>query len=1033
MMTPQFAGFRHVFFLFSAVFTLLALLAVIPAGAETEKSWNYMPVNEIGADAFRAAHPEWDGRGVVVAILDTGVDAFAPGMLKTSTGLTKLIDVRDFSTEGDWETALAERDESGADGFPVFRTEDGLLLRGAEALPVPPGDEDVTYPIYIGVIAEKDFVNNPDVYDLNDDGDNSDRFGFLVYAAERSAVEGALGVGAGYEMMMELNDTANGTVATERLSDRVWVVVIDTDGNGDLADEKMLRDYRVNYDTFALVSDNDPDSRTLMAWEVNVVANEDHLGNPQAPTVEFHFDDGSHGSHCAGIAAGYEVSGQAGMHGGAPGAWVISLKLGDNRLSGGATRTSSMKKAYEYAASFEEKYGIPVVVNMSFGIASVEEGDDAMGGWLNDLLSEHPTLYACTSAGNEGPGLSTVGLPATAWSLISSGAYLSPAMGADLYSAGMEQATLFNFSSRGGETAKPDVVAPGSALSTVPGYVDGMARFNGTSMASPQTAGAVACLVSAARQQDLDIHWGMMKRALIAGGAPVPGLSLTDQGGGLVAVDATWNVLKKLAASESAHQILWYDISTDCVLQADGKSDAAYWRTPGGTPHAPENVTFTIKPVFHPDLGPDEKDSFFRSFNFKSEGNWLKVVSGDRYIRGDMGMTVTCQYDGKKLAEPGAYSARVVANLDGGDLGGLAGREFYLWNTVVVGDPVGPAGGYRKVYEGKGLVQSSTHRYYVDVPAGATAMRVRLEVSEDTGSARGARVMTEICNPEGHVRGGWSGYASVDEDPIKDQTVLAPELYPGTWEINVASSILAMDKSDYRLSVSFDGYTFTPNTVTDLEREKNGEDATTTVTVTRSFAGVFKGGASMIVEGFAGTEEVEVAEADEYTREFTLDSTTPRATFHLVLSEKVGNLFTDCAVNILDSTGKAVRVNGFDGLEADVGVSLPSGAQEATFTLQVVGAFALAADMEEWGFNLEEKYYFAQPVQGLAKRAGGGPLHLYCGVPTEIELSFAEEWPAPPADLKTFGTIRFNDSRTDDRRPGDEGGRLVLEIPLRLD
>ena len=263
--------------------------------------------------------------------------------------------------------------------------------------------------------------------------------------------------------------------------------------------------------------------------------------------------------------------------------------------------------------------------------------------------------------------------------------------------------------------------------------------------------------------------------------------------------------------------------------------------------------------------------------------------------------------------------------------------------------------------------------------------------------------------------------------------MLAPELYPGTWEINVASSIGAMDKSDYRLSVSFDSYTFTPDTVTDLRREKNGEDATANVTVTRSFAGVFKGDAAVAIEGFVASEEVEITEADEYTRDFTLDSTTPRATFHLVMTETVGNLFTDCAVNILDENGKAVRVNGFDGLEADVGISLPSGAETATFTLQVVGAFALAADMEEWGFDLEEKFFFAHPVQGQAKRAGGGQLRLYSGVPTEVELSFTEEWPAAPADLETFGAIRFNDTRTDDRRPGDEGGRLVLEIPIRLE
>ena len=287
-MTPHIAGNRPALVFLSLLVFALAATAL---AADDTKTWNYLPSNEIGADAFRAAHPAWDGRGVVVAILDTGVDAFAPGMLATSTGQTKLIDVRDFSTEGNWETALAERDESGTDTEPVFRTGEGLQLRGAAGLPVPPGDDAVNHPVYIGVIAEKEFVNNSDVYDLNDDGDHGDKFGFLVYAAERQAVEAALGVGTGYEMLMDLNETAANTVAVARQSDRVWVVVVDTDGNGDLADEKILRDYRVNYDTFALGSDNAPDSRSLMAWEVNVVSNEDHLGRPEAPTVEFHFDD----------------------------------------------------------------------------------------------------------------------------------------------------------------------------------------------------------------------------------------------------------------------------------------------------------------------------------------------------------------------------------------------------------------------------------------------------------------------------------------------------------------------------------------------------------------------------------------------------------------------------------------------------------------------------------------------------------------------------------------------------------------------
>ena len=181
------------------------------------------------------------------------------------------------------------------------------------------------------------------------------------------------------EQLGALNETAADRVAEERASERVWVVAVDTNADGDLAGEKLLRDYHVNFDSFGLVSDSAPESRTLMAWAVNVRQDEDFLGAAKAPVAEFHFDDGAHGSHCAGIAAGHDVSGQGGMDGGAPGAFVVSLKLGDNRLAGGATRTSSMRKCYEYAAEFEEKWGIPVVINMSFGIDSVEEGEDAMG------------------------------------------------------------------------------------------------------------------------------------------------------------------------------------------------------------------------------------------------------------------------------------------------------------------------------------------------------------------------------------------------------------------------------------------------------------------------------------------------------------------------------------------------------------------------------------------------------------------------------------------------------------------------------
>jgi len=717
------------------------------------------------------------------------------------------------------------------------------------------------------------------------------------------------------------------------------------------------------------------------------------------------------------------------MHGAAPGAWVISCKLGDNRLSGGATRTESMKKATEFAVEFGEKYGLPVVVNMSFGINSVEEDESAIGEVIDGILAEHPDFYFCTSNGNEGPGLSTSGIPAASQSVIASGAYLSRASGSDLYNADMPVNTLFAFSSRGGESMKPDVVAPGSALSTVPGHVDGSARFNGTSMASPQTAGAVACLLSAAQAEGLTVHWGMIKRALIAGGSKVPGLELFEQGGGLVNIDNSWTVLRKLAESDSAHKVLNWRISAPCPFQTDGEAPAAYWRTPGGTPTNTEKVTFRVSPVFHPDLTADERDVFFRSFKLKSEAPWLRVLANKRYVRGDMDMTVDVTYDRNKMSEPGVYSARVIGSLDGGDLGGLAGREFALWNTVVVSEA--PDANQQYVFEGRGLQASTTHRQFVEVPAGATAMRCRLEVGKDVGADEGAGCYLEVCNPEGAVKSSWHGYARPENNPVVDYVITPPTLHPGVWEMNLVAAIGNLVDTDYRLTVSFDAYDVSPAKITDLSR-KAGKSAKTNLEITRGFRGAFQGTAKAAIEGFRKEQEVTVEDTDTWTHSFTLNSATPSAEFLLEMDEATANLFTDCAVNILDSAGNAVRGTGFDGLVCDLSLSLPEGSDSATYKLQVVGGFARADDMEEWGFQFEECRMLASPVTGVVTPSHGSTLKMYCGVPATVSVEFADEWSEAPEGMHAFGEVVFKDEKTADRKAGERGGRTVLEVPIRL-
>jgi hypothetical protein len=438
-----------------------------------------------------------------------------------------------------------------------------------------------------------------------------------------------------------------------------WALFADTDGDGTLANEKPIRDFLEGRETFGW---HPPGASAPLTIAANFA---DSAG---APRLQLFFDTEAHGTHVAGIAAGRNIGDAAGFDGVAPGAQLLGLKISRNDL-GGLTTTGSVTAALDYAIRFAARRSLPLVVNMSFGVGNEREGAARLDLALDSILTAHPEVVFVTSAGNDGPGLSTMGFPGSSLRAITVGAtqaaaFLPPSPN------GLEP--LLYFSSRGGELAKPDFVAPGTAYSTVPPWNIGDEFKSGTSMAAPHGAGLVALLLSAANADRRAITASDVRRALTASARP-GGLPLGPDGGaGVPDIEAAWRLLSGPRPAAD------FDVE---VAGRPGMTAAFEIGTPDSL------VTFRLTRTRG--TGPV-------TLKLVPEAPWL---TAPEQVRVDAPVTpISLRQNPPRT--PGTYWGRVRVTLEGTTL-------FWLSSTVVVpfsrrAGPVGfigrlPAGGAQRV------------------------------------------------------------------------------------------------------------------------------------------------------------------------------------------------------------------------------------------------------------------------------------------------------------------------------------------------
>ncbi len=614
-----------------------------------------IPKQETAVLRFLEQHPEYDGRGVTIAIFDTGVDPGAPGMQSTSTGERKLVDLYDASGAGDVDISTV-----------IERSPDGTLhgLTGRRLI-LPPGVLNASGQFHLGIKFGKELFND-DAWsrlmcyrneqlqrfaqekkadELRQSGPQSSRPSETLTQPwdqlERAAREKTF-----IPYLESLKTLDKGPIydcVVWQSPDGSWQVILDTDEDGDLRDETMLRPFGIAGEWASF-----PDY-VSMNFAVQVLE--------QGNLLSIVTPSGSHGTHVASIAAAHFPDHPA-LDGVAPGAKILSIRIGDVRTDGSSTYIGE-----NLAVALAAQHKVDIM-NASWGGQSFYQDASSWGVQLYELLVQKYGVTAFVSTGNDGPALSTMGSPGgEAHSVIGVGAYVSPQMGELLYSVvGETPASTFMFSARGparnGDLGV-DVLAPGAAITSLAmDSLQGSDLYNGTSMAAPSAAGAGAILISAAKQNGLHTSPARIRYALMNTALYLQDEDPFAQGAGLIQVDAAWEHLQRFQSIEALD--LFYKVEVSDNTYATGPG--FYLRSDRGQQQGKQEVRVTLQPEFPDALDNRNRYDLNLYLQSGSHADWLQ--SPEYLHLSNAGKTIRPEVDLMLLSQDGEETQVHFTSLD---------------------------------------------------------------------------------------------------------------------------------------------------------------------------------------------------------------------------------------------------------------------------------------------------------------------------------------------------------------------------------
>lgn len=691
----------------------------------------------MGVPQFLSRHPRYDGRGVIIGLLEP-VDPLAPGLQQARNLRGQIV-----PKIASFHAAEGPFDREAGGGY---------------------------HNMFLGWVDMRRVVNaiggrfswRGIKYRAPSDG--RFRLGFFTPGSPYLHFKSS-------DVEIDHSPSMSFPVLWDDARDLVWV---DVNQDGDFSNEQSVHSYRGPQDIGTIPAKflgfgyGQHPAGGAMTTDTKYIVDTDHADH--FIRLDYYIGLTQHANMVAGSAAGSGFF-EGAFNGVAPGAQIAVLDPGYPFL---------LEDMYLLAKSRVD------VISNSLGLRSYRTGDGVMDLVVDRIirLTNVPIVFA---AGNAGPAAQGVEMPSTASEGISVGAYISAETA--LYDEGVrlsdQTGMLALYSARGPAqdgALKPDIVAQTEWLTSgtpedapitfrqkfqLPrGYVVG----NGTSQAAPSAAGALALLISAAKQSRLFYTAQTLKLALTTSAHPLPDGHF-EVGNGLVDVPAAWTALQGLARHPPPRIDAVAPVHTATSSQfADPGVGRGLYEREGW--HAAMFGTRTISYRLSPNaqLGV---------------ATYIVRIIGDVTFRAPGTITLRSnRWVPLKIAigplTNGIHSA-IVELIDKRSNTVIDERLC----TVVASERFSAEKSYT-IEKAGSVNESGVRRFFFDVPKGATALSVAVTVPRREAASfdrYADEQFTVIARPDGTIEPITARRVPASDGGHWSQAFESPE--PGVWEIDL--------------------------------------------------------------------------------------------------------------------------------------------------------------------------------------------------------------------------------------------------------